>query len=202
VFQRQLLTPVNAGVVKVKSLCCEHPGLDNAQCRARIIPWLIIQIRKGLCNLLWPSLASTRSTKSLNTTTSQALTTTLSGASIYIMATGSEAMNRKKLRRSSSSSISRSSQTIKTGSRILDIGCGFGGSSLYLAKKYGASATGITISPVQVQMAREAAAKANLDASFLLMDAEDMQFAQPFDLLWSVESISHYHNPRNSSCRR
>jgi tocopherol O-methyltransferase len=85
---------------------------------------------------------------------------------------------------------------IKTGSHILDIGCGFGGSSLYLTKKYGASATGITISPVQVQMAKEAAAKATLDASFLLMDAEDMQFAQPFDLLWSVESISHYHDPR------
>jgi tocopherol O-methyltransferase len=85
---------------------------------------------------------------------------------------------------------------IKTGSRILDIGCGFGGSSLYLAKKYAASATGITISPVQVQMAKDAAAKTNLDASFLLMDAEDMQFAQPFDLLWSVESISHYHDPR------
>jgi tocopherol O-methyltransferase len=85
---------------------------------------------------------------------------------------------------------------IKTGLRILDIGCGFGGSSLYLAKKYGASTTGITISPVQVQMAKEAAAKTNLDASFLLMDAEDMQFAQPFDLLWSVESISHYHDPR------
>src|SRR4029077_10381043 len=85
---------------------------------------------------------------------------------------------------------------IKTGLRILDIGCGFGGSSLYLTKKYGASTTGITISPVQVQMAREAAAKANLDASFLLMDAEDMQFAEPFDLLWSVESISHYHDPR------
>jgi tocopherol O-methyltransferase len=85
---------------------------------------------------------------------------------------------------------------IKTGSHILDIGCGFGGSSLYLTKKYGASATGITISPVQVQMAKEAAAKATLDVSFLLMDAEDMQFAQPFDLLWSVESISHYHDPR------
>ena len=85
---------------------------------------------------------------------------------------------------------------LKTGSRILDIGCGFGGSSLYLAKKYGASTTGITISPVQVQMAKEAAAKKNLDARFLLMDAEDMQFAQPFDMLWSVESISHYHNPR------
>ncbi|HKN25058.1 MAG TPA: class I SAM-dependent methyltransferase [Candidatus Acidoferrum sp.] len=85
---------------------------------------------------------------------------------------------------------------IKTGSRILDIGCGFGGTSLYLAKKFAASTTGITISPVQVQMAQEAAAKTNLDAAFLLMDAEDMHFAQPFDVLWSVESISHYHDPR------
>jgi len=85
---------------------------------------------------------------------------------------------------------------IKTGSHILDIGCGFGGSSLYLAKKYGASITGITISPVQVQMAREAAAKANVDAKFLLMDAEDMHLAQQFDVLWSVESISHYQDPR------
>lgn len=85
---------------------------------------------------------------------------------------------------------------IKTGSRVLDIGCGYGGSSLYLAKKYGASATGITISPVQVEMARKAALEAKLDAGFLLMDAEDMQFSQPFDLLWSVESISHYQDPR------
>ena len=85
---------------------------------------------------------------------------------------------------------------IKTGSRILDIGCGFGGTSLYLAKKYGASVTGITISPVQVRMAKEAAAKTNVDASFLLMDAEEMRFEQPFDVLWSVESISHYHDPR------
>src|SRR6201981_3830654 len=85
---------------------------------------------------------------------------------------------------------------IKTGSRILDIGCGFGGSSLYLTKKYHARTTGITISPVQVRMAKEAAAEANLDVNFLLMDAEDMQFAEPFDVLWSVESISHYHDPK------
>jgi hypothetical protein len=52
------------------------------------------------------------------------------------------------------------------------LGCGFGGSNLYLTKNYRASATGITVSPVRVQMAKEAAAKTNLDASFLLMDAE------------------------------
>ena len=85
---------------------------------------------------------------------------------------------------------------IKAGLRVLDIGCGYGGSSVYLAKEYGVNATGITISPVQVRMAREAASKANVDARFLLMDAEEMEFAEPFDLLWSVESISHYQDPR------
>jgi tocopherol O-methyltransferase len=84
---------------------------------------------------------------------------------------------------------------VRPGSRILDIGCGFGGSSLHLAKHYGAIATGITISHVQLEMANRAAAKADLDAKFLLMDAEAMHFPQPFDLLWSIESISHYQDP-------
>jgi tocopherol O-methyltransferase len=86
---------------------------------------------------------------------------------------------------------------IQTGSTVLDIGCGFGGSSIYLAQKYKAHAIGITISPVQVEMARKAAAAAQLDARFLLMDAEALDFQQSFDLLWSVESISHYHDHRS-----
>jgi tocopherol O-methyltransferase len=86
---------------------------------------------------------------------------------------------------------------IQTGSTVLDIGCGFGGSSLYLARKYGAAATGITISPVQVEMASKAATAAQLDARFLLMDAEALYFPMQFDLLWSIESISHYHDRRS-----
>jgi tocopherol O-methyltransferase len=86
---------------------------------------------------------------------------------------------------------------VQTGSAVLDIGCGFGASSLYLAQKYKARATGITISPVQVEMARKAAVAAQLDARFLLMDAEALDFPQQFDLLWSVESISHYHDHRS-----
>ena len=84
---------------------------------------------------------------------------------------------------------------VQPGCRVLDIGCGFGGSSLFLARNYGADATGVTISPVQVEMANRAAATAGLDARFLLMDAEAMHFDQSFDLLWSVESISHYQDP-------
>src|SRR5882762_4076488 len=83
---------------------------------------------------------------------------------------------------------------VKLGADILDIGCGFGASSLYLAKKYNASVTGITNSSVQVEMASAAAAREKLDARFLLMDAEAMDFQKPFDVLWSVESISHYQN--------
>ena len=85
---------------------------------------------------------------------------------------------------------------IRPGSRLLDIGCGFGGSSLFLARSLGVSALGITISPAQVQMANEAAAQEGLDAHFDLMDAEELHFDECFDVLWSVESISHYRDRR------
>jgi tocopherol O-methyltransferase len=83
---------------------------------------------------------------------------------------------------------------IPCGAKILDVGCGFGASSIYLARKYGAEATGITISQVQVEMANQAAAKAGVSAKFVLMDAEAMTFEDSFDVAWSVESISHYQD--------
>src|SRR6266850_1827483 len=51
---------------------------------------------------------------------------------------------------------------IAPGRRILDVGCGFGASSIYLARNYNAEATGITISPVQVEMANKAASTENV----------------------------------------
>src|SRR4029077_21268527 len=83
---------------------------------------------------------------------------------------------------------------LKPGSDVLDIGCGFGASSLHLAKNYSATATGITISRVQVEMANKAAAAERLDAKFLQMDAEAMDFQKQFDVLWSVECLSHLQN--------
>ncbi len=83
---------------------------------------------------------------------------------------------------------------LEEGWRVLDIGCGIGASSLYLTRKYHVRPIGITNSPAQVEMARTAAADAKVDAEFLLMDAEAMHFAQPFDVLWSIESISHYYD--------
>jgi tocopherol O-methyltransferase len=93
---------------------------------------------------------------------------------------------------------------IKPASKILDVGCGFGASSIYLAKNYNAETTGITISQVQVKIAQEAAKKANVSSDFILMDAEAMKFEKPFDVIWSIESISHYKNKEqffNKACQ-
>jgi tocopherol O-methyltransferase len=83
---------------------------------------------------------------------------------------------------------------IASGACILDVGCGFGATSIYLARNYKAEATGITISSIQVEMASKAASAAEANAKFLLMDAQAMNFNRSFDVVWSVESISHYQN--------
>ena len=77
------------------------------------------------------------------------------------------------------------------GSRILDVGCGIGGSSRILAKYYGFNVTGITISPAQVKRARELT-PSELNCSFQVMDALDLKFEDgTFDAVWSVEAGAH-----------
>src|ERR1051326_8294533 len=46
---------------------------------------------------------------------------------------------------------------IRHGASVLDVGCGLGGSSLWLARNFGCRVLGVTISPVQVAMAAERA---------------------------------------------
>jgi len=78
--------------------------------------------------------------------------------------------------------------------QILDVGCGIGGSSLYLAEKFNANATGITLSPVQAERARQRSQSAGLAerTQFLVADALEMPFPDhSFDLVWSLESGEH-----------
>ncbi|MBO8230804.1 SAM-dependent methyltransferase [Prochlorococcus marinus str. MU1404] len=80
------------------------------------------------------------------------------------------------------------------GSRILDVGCGIGGSSRILAKYYGFNVTGITISPAQVKRARELT-PSGINCNFQVMDALDLKFEDgSFDAVWSVEAGAHMNN--------
>jgi tocopherol O-methyltransferase len=80
---------------------------------------------------------------------------------------------------------------------VLDVGCGHGGTLLYLARSLDCRGTGITLSPEQQRIAHESAAKAGLanQLSFLVDDANTFQFpAAAYDLLWMMESSEHFHD--------
>ena len=80
------------------------------------------------------------------------------------------------------------------GSRILDVGCGIGGSSRILAREYGFDVVGITISSSQVRRANDLTPKTLL-CRFELMDALDLKFDKSsFDGVWSVEAGPHMPN--------
>ena len=84
--------------------------------------------------------------------------------------------------------------TLPKGSRILDVGCGIGGSARILAKYYGFNVTGITISPAQVKRARELT-PIELSCDFQVMDALDLKFEDgTFDAIWSVEAGAHMND--------
>jgi tocopherol O-methyltransferase len=87
-----------------------------------------------------------------------------------------------------------------SGTRVLDVGCGMGASSIHLAKTRGCHAVGITISPVQRLWAALSARwhRVNSQTEFLSADAESVDFlAQSFDVVWSVECTEHlFDKPR------
>ena len=80
------------------------------------------------------------------------------------------------------------------GATVLDVGCGIGGSSRILARDYGFVVTGVTISPQQVERARELT-PAGVTAQFQVDDAMHLSFPDAsFDVVWSVEAGPHMPN--------
>lgn len=84
----------------------------------------------------------------------------------------------------------------RPGLRVLDIGCGWGGMALTLARDYGAQVTGITLSREQLGEAqRRAEAEGLADrVRFELMDYRAMD--RPFDRIVSVGMFEHVGVPQ------
>lgn len=110
---------------------------------------------------------------------------------------------------------------VAEGNKVLDVGCGIGGTSRYLASQLGCTVTGITISTKQVEIAKrltKAAAEKETPGAeetvedaegfvklgkgrvkFIELDAETMgaYFASDsgaFDAVWISEALSHFPN--------
>jgi MPBQ/MSBQ methyltransferase len=80
---------------------------------------------------------------------------------------------------------------LPAGSKVLDVGCGIGGSARILARDYNLDVIGISISPAQVDRATELTTQ-GLSCRFEVMDALDLQMADhSFDAVWSVEAGPH-----------
>ena len=80
---------------------------------------------------------------------------------------------------------------LPAGSRVLDVGCGIGGSARILARDYGLDVVGISISPAQVKRATQLT-PSGLTCRFQVMDALDLQLPDhSFDAVWSVEAGPH-----------
>ena len=89
---------------------------------------------------------------------------------------------------------------VKSGDKVLDAGCGKGGSALWLAEHLNAFAVGITPVAAQVEDCREAAKEKELEAQTAFFQADFCHTPfedQSFDVVWACESLCHAKDKLN-----
>lgn len=86
----------------------------------------------------------------------------------------------------------------RPGERVLDIGCGFGDTTLRLAELVGpeGSALGVDVSDPFIETAGKEAEEAGADnVSYLLADVQTLELPQEFDYAFSRMGIMFFANP-------
>lgn len=88
---------------------------------------------------------------------------------------------------------------LRPGDKVLDIGCGWGGMAIYLARHYDVEVVGITLSEEQIALARQRVAEAGVAnrVTIELVDYRDFAAAgRKFDRIVSVGMFEHVGQPQ------
>lgn len=96
---------------------------------------------------------------------------------------------------------------VPEGAAVLDVGCGYGATALYLAATRDCRVVGINISEKELELARKRAAEAGRDdqATFAYGDFHDIPYPDgSFDVVWSQEAFLHGVNKQTilEECQR
>jgi cyclopropane fatty-acyl-phospholipid synthase-like methyltransferase len=97
--------------------------------------------------------------------------------------------------------------TARDDLRVVDLGCGVGASLCYLASQLPIRGRGVTLSPVQVQLARERISQAGMADRLEVIEgdyADQQLHLGPADLVYAIESFVHGPSPERffASCAR
>ena len=80
--------------------------------------------------------------------------------------------------------------------RVLDAGCGYGGSAFDLFPKIGGTWLGLTVSPVQYKRAHSEAGRREIgDRVRFALQSYDAPLTETFDLVIAIESLVHSSDP-------
>lgn len=83
---------------------------------------------------------------------------------------------------------------VRDTDHVLDAGCGLGGSSCWLARERGASATGVALGSSQMSKAARLAREKGLEGKVRFLCADFIRTPFPdasFDVVWAQESLCH-----------
>lgn len=88
---------------------------------------------------------------------------------------------------------------VRPGARALDVGCGVGGTAIWMAAERGATVTGVNVVPAQLALAEGFAAARGVSADVRFVEADCQVTGLPassFDVAWNQESFCHVHDAR------
>jgi phosphoethanolamine N-methyltransferase len=86
--------------------------------------------------------------------------------------------------------------TLRPGMKVLDVGCGLGGSAFYLASTFGVQVHGLDLSANMLDLARSRRREANLETlvTFERGDILDFDRREMYDLIYSRDVFLHIHD--------